>query len=359
MLCVPWQVERPGSFALKECEFVATPSLQRRNIDLDDSKEKVGVFKAKHGDAKWKAQVANVDRRIDFQNVTDKPISRAYFKLIEIVRTAAIDTPTTSLHLCEAPGGFAQAALTEYPRLNSASVMSLLSEGMPYFSPILLHNSRCNRLQLDRSGNILDHEVRDQIVRQAQGAELITADGAIDNDTQPELSESSTAIIVACEIETALRAQRNGGNFIVKIFGLTLPITKQLVAILAEAYKTVSIVKPHTSRSVNDERYVVCQGFEGAKAPAFRVPAAFPKNRFLDHVALVDDEWIKEVDAIADQMAAAQRLAIESALKSTSRDETSNGRGGRRAVRGPPTQRGGRSYPYRGKGRGQPKNHTS
>lgn len=362
MLCVPWHVDRPGHLSIEEFKFVATPTLSTRHANLEAAKQKVGVFKAKHGDAKWKMQVSNVDRQVNFSNVSSKPISRAYFKLIEIVRTAAISPPTLSLHLCEAPGGFAQAALTEFESLKSANFMSLLTNGMPYFSPQLLHEKRAYRLELDHYCDILHHEVRSQIAKEVSNADLITGDGAIDNDMQPELSESATAMIVACEIETALRAQKKGGSFVVKIFGLTLPITKQMVAILAMAYKSVSILKPHTSRSVNDERYVVCQDFLPEHAPPFKIPTDHAPGLHLEHVASVDDEWMKQIDAISDQMASAQQDAIEKALRSTSTDGMPrNGRGGRRGGRGPPTQRGGRSHPYSdsGKGRGPRTNRTS
>ena len=112
MLCVPWEVSR-SEVELEECRFVAAPVLSNRHPELDAAKAKVGVFKAKHGDMRWKENVASVDRNVTFSNVTDRPISRAYFKLVEILRTTAVKPPDSSLHLCEAPGGFAQAVITE------------------------------------------------------------------------------------------------------------------------------------------------------------------------------------------------------------------------------------------------------
>jgi 23S rRNA U2552 (ribose-2'-O)-methylase RlmE/FtsJ len=58
-------------------------------------------------------------------NVVQDPVSRAYFKMIEIIRTNVIKPPTESLHLCEAPGGFAQAVLS----LHTAHATSLLTNG--------------------------------------------------------------------------------------------------------------------------------------------------------------------------------------------------------------------------------------
>ena len=62
-------------------------------------------------------------------NVVQDPVSRAYFKMIEIIRTNVIKPPTESLHLCEAPGGFAQAVLSEFPSLHTAHATSLLTNG--------------------------------------------------------------------------------------------------------------------------------------------------------------------------------------------------------------------------------------
>ena len=357
MLCVPWELPPSELSLLDECLFVAAPLAPARHERLEAAKDRVGVFKAKYGDARWKEHVATVDPCISLAGTVPRPISRAYYKLVEIIRTSAIKPPTSSLHLCEAPGGFAQAVLSEFPTTRSASFMSRLEEGLPYFSPCLLHDNRANRLQLECNGDILQARVRDQIANANETYELVTGDGATDNDSQPELAESSTAAIVACEIEVAIRTQAEGGTFVVKIFGLARPITRQLVAILTRCYKSVSILKPCTSRSVNDERYVVCQGFCRAKSPNFRLPTQWNPGLFLEGVAEISDAWIAELDTIADQMAASQLFAIEKALRCTSSGVTSSRRF--RGGRGHRAQTGGPAHPYRGGGRGYGKTRTS
>ena len=65
------------------------------------------MYKLRHGEDAWKRAVQSVARHTELAKTVERPISRAYFKLIEIARTTAIVAPRTSLHLCEAPGGFA------------------------------------------------------------------------------------------------------------------------------------------------------------------------------------------------------------------------------------------------------------
>lgn len=326
MLCVPWPLTRPACLQLREFTFGDTPDTPSRREDLNLAKEQVGVFKLKNGDTKWKSQVQLVDRVVKLENVIKRPICRAYFKLVEIVRTASVTAPSSSLHLCDAPGGFVQAVLSEFPSVKTVRYMSLLAENAPYFSQELRH-LRAERIELDHDSNLLDSRVRTQIAQQSQLYDLITADGAIDNDSCPELSETASALLVACEIETALANQEEGGCFVLKVFGLSLPVTKQLISVLARSYRMISVLKPFTSRSVNDEIYVVSQGFERAKAPRFSVPPGCANRGYLKHVAVVDDAWLSDVELVSEYMAANQKNAIKAALNCTLEDETRSAHG--------------------------------
>lgn len=351
MLCVPWVLER-AEVTITEPQFAShtTTSHDGTDVDLEHAKEDVGVFRIKHGDAKWREHSEAVDKVIGFPKTVTKPISRAYFKLIEIMRTCTIPAPHTSLHICEAPGGFVQATLHEFATTTMAHVMSLRAEGAPLLSPTILHSKRVNRLDLPDSNNLLCRKVRDELVDQVRSVDFVTADGAVDNDAQPHLAENATAMLIACEIETALRVQKQGGTFVLKIFSFSRPITKQLVAILTTCYDTVSIVKPFTSRAVNDERYIVCQGFTGNST--FRAPSEppTPDVPFLERVATVDGKWMAEADQISRQLTSTQRNALRAALTYTSERVASSrttssreGRGGRMRGRGhhPYTSHGG------------------
>ena len=56
--------------------------------------------------------------------------------------------------------------------------------------------------------------------------------------------------------------QKKNGSFILKIFDIFNKTSIDIVYLLSFYYKTVFIVKPHTSRYANSEKYVVCKSFK-------------------------------------------------------------------------------------------------
>lgn len=352
MYCVPWYLSK-ATVSLHDPVFEKDPCMKGVDPQLEQLKSMVGVYKIRHGDVRWKANVEKVDRTISFSDPADRPISRAYYKLLEIIRTSSIKPPRTVLHLCEAPGGFAQAVAHEFPDA-VMNVMSRRDEGSINFSPALKQYKRIDMMKLAHNGNILLKEVRDELVSLIQDAELITADGGIDNDDKPELTENATAHLILCEIDAAVRLQQEGGTFVLKIFSFSRNITKQLIAILTTCYKEVTILKPFTSRSVNDERYIVCSGFERAKAPHLNIPD-ITQGPFLNRIANVDDRWMQEAEQISNQMTRDQRQSISDALTCTSSDERSHSSDRQRVPRG---QMRGRGHPYSSRGRGRQRTHT-
>ena len=56
--------------------------------------------------------------------------------------------------------------------------------------------------------------------------------------------------------------QKQGGTFILKIFDVFHKPTVDILYLLCYYYNNVVIMKPHTSRIANSEKYVICQGFK-------------------------------------------------------------------------------------------------
>lgn len=342
-LGVPFYLPRPTTFDLVEPVFVETATTQSDAV-LESLKAQIGGHIARIGPEAWKAISHSVDAVATLQTAPDAPpASRAYFKLVELHETAVLPPPRTALLLCEAPGGFAQAALDLFPQLHTVHVSSQTRPGAPRFAPSVLRHPRVTQLDDDNGGDLLDPRVRDAIVRSCAGtADLVTADGALDNALTPELAEVSNAHLVACEIETALRCQRRGGTFVLKIFGFSCAVTHELIALLADAYADVALVKPSTSHAVNDERYIVARGYAGSSA-AFRAPAVVPG--FLARVADLDAAWRAEAAELGHLFRKRQADALADALvKCTSSRPRAATRGpdrGRRA------QRAGRGAPPR------------
>jgi len=55
--------------------------------------------------------------------------------------------------------------------------------------------------------------------------------------------------------------QKKEGTFILKIFDCFMEHSVDLLYILSSFYEKVYLIKPHTSRYANSEKYVVCKGF--------------------------------------------------------------------------------------------------
>ena len=273
----------------------------------------------------------------------------------------ALNPTARTLHLCYAPGGFAQAVCVLCPSDKEILVTSRRDEGAPLFAASLMRDERVSELDLPHSSNIQISAVRDAICKTVRNCCLITADGAVDNEAQPELTEAVTARLLFHEIMTALRAQTAGGDFVLKVFGISLQITRELIAVLAACYQNTSIVKPFTSRAINDERYIVCQGFLPERAAPFLAlegdyDGTTTSAPYLTSIGLhIDPSWLEDLDKLVYLMNQRQYRSIETvlSLKDTSPDDAGKGRGSRGGL----SQKRGRGgpRPYRGRERPDPR----
>ena len=174
--------------------------------ELEVAKSRVGNFRLRHGDFAWKERVAQVDKVVNFGE-EHKPVSRAYFKLLEITQTCALAPRKRALHLCDAPGGFAQLITDMASSRKSSSQADRLKEHH-CFHLLLKRHTKVHELNLSDSGDILHPKVRSEIIHDSSNASFITADGAVDNETRPELTEAvNQCFLLACEVVTALSCQ--------------------------------------------------------------------------------------------------------------------------------------------------------
>ena len=234
-------------------------------------------------------------------------VSRAYFKLWEILSKIdglLPDEPIIYTALAEAPGGFVQSVLqfrmkqlgrrlhdTIYSiTLNTGNGLEMkwaalwrrqfkINYGDPSFNDGDLLNpyniiAFVHRVNLNRCLATTRTKPTQELINillQNRRSAFTTADGGtcvpigIEN-----YQEQMHFPLFFNEILTALMVQKNGGSFILKIYDMfTLP-TIQIIAILTQLYDTVYITKPLTSRPANSERYIVCKGFKGDKAPEYQ-----------------------------------------------------------------------------------------
>ena len=209
-----------------------------------------------------------------------EPLSRAYFKLFEIlVDFDLINNPKLLKigSLAEGPGGFIEATINYRKRItktkDNINAITLYSNnkdipGWNKSKNFLKKNPNVNiSYGKDNTGDLYNVEnIKEYASLFNNDADFITADGGFDFSYNFNKQEQLSYRILFCEIITALSIQKIGGNFVCKFFDIYTNITQSLIYLLFTFYKEVYITKPNTSRDANSEKYIVCKGFLGIDA---------------------------------------------------------------------------------------------
>ena len=202
-----------------------------------------------------------------------KPISRAFFKLIEIYNSHNIFTnnnPIKTFHLAEGPGGFIEA--TAYIRNNINDTyygMTLIDNNVniPNWSKADNMLQKYPNIKIeygkDQKGDLYNHQNLIYCKNQYKNSmNVITADGGFDFSNDYNNQEISAFRLIFTQVAYAITMQSNGGTFILKIFDLFETSTLEILYLLSCFYNKIIICKPNTSRSANSEKYIVCKYFK-------------------------------------------------------------------------------------------------
>ena len=218
-----------------------------------------------------------------------KPLSRSYYKMIELVtffnlchystsntfesKSSKILTnvPIKSFHLAEGPGGFIEALSHMRDNRHDTYIgMTILDDKEDYNIPgwkksqkFLSENKNVFvENGADKTGNILSIDNFQYCYQKYKSSfDIITADGGFDFSSNFNNQELNITKLLYGQICYALCMQKEGGSFILKIFDCYMAHTIDLLYILSAFYKNVYITKPQTSRYANSEKYVVCKNF--------------------------------------------------------------------------------------------------
>ena len=282
-------------------------SVRRRHTDDPDAPPPPAVddpafVRLREQRARVPAVIQRVGRtawyaRIDTSRARETVASRAYHKMGEIVESCALPYPATSLHLCEAPGGFVQWLGDHHPTPDAWRWEALSLPSGPEF--------RCDLLRMDR-GRTLAADVQDEsecrAIHASASVDLVTADGAVEMD-HDHLEEEHLTLLWAQTL-VAMHALRPGGTFVVKFFEGGLRATRLFVAHMSNAFRHVSVIKPVSSRSTNSERYLVCRHFVSSVAR--------------DDDAVVAPLWEREISEVLGAMADEQARELRRVIRSLS-----------------------------------------
>ena len=216
-----------------------------------------------------------------------KPISRAYFKMIEILNTFQFPlfetaAPVEMFALAEGPGGFIEA-VSNYRNNPEDKYYGMTIED-PTDTEVPGWKKTANFLRqhpnvflekgADLTGNILNLENFKHVTTKFKNkCELVTGDGGFDFSADFNSQEINITRLLFGQIAYAVCIQKRGGSFVLKCFDCFYKATAELIYFLSTMYEKVYVVKPNTSRYANSERYLVCINFlhsdSRTYAPAF------------------------------------------------------------------------------------------
>ena len=201
-----------------------------------------------------------------------KPISRSYFKMVEILKQFKFNFTNNinSFHLAEGPGGFIEA-LHNYrnnPDDNYIG-MTLIEDNkdIPKWNKIqsfIKKNKNINIVYGPKNdGNLYFNHNLEYIKKNHKNKyDFITADGGFDFSTDFNNQEINSINLIFCEVLYAIILQKEKGSFVLKVFDIFYETTLEILYILCYFYKQVYIYKPNTSREANSEKYIICKNFQ-------------------------------------------------------------------------------------------------
>jgi 23S rRNA U2552 (ribose-2'-O)-methylase RlmE/FtsJ len=262
-----------------------------------------------------------------------KPLSRSYFKMIEITNffrlldvnetsIKSIDSPISSFHLAEGPGGFIEALVNMRENKNDAYIgITILDDvydpNIPAWkkSEYFLKENPNVFIETgaDKTGDILSIANFDYCINKyGSKMDIITGDGGFDFSVDFNSQEINISRLLFAQVAYAICLQKQKGSFILKIFDCFMQHTLDILAILSSFYEKVYITKPQTSRYANSEKYIVCKGF------------LFSPSDLSDFKPFVRSAFEKMIDPRNDQFEISRFLSVPLSNYFTTRVEELN-----------------------------------
>jgi len=208
----------------------------------------------------------------------DQPLSRSYFKLIEMLDVLKFfDNKSLKLrtaHVAEGPGGFIQAvyylASMKKKQIVSSIAMTL-KPNTPHVPGWKKANAFLNKYKQirihygeDGTGDIYYINNQDSFVKEVSpNVNLFTADGGFDFSIDYSSQEVDVYHLLLCSSIIGLQVLLVGGSFVLKLFDCNSPHTKHLIIILGRCFKQWTLYKPAITRPCNSERYFLGKDFRG------------------------------------------------------------------------------------------------
>ena len=180
------------------------------------------------------------DETKNYFNLGKKPdvLSRAFYKLWEILSDFKIPCDTETLHLCEAPGGFIEAMLkykTRYKQIKKCHTMSLfcVDNDVPQYHDLIKNNTYVDIFGGNGDIYNLNNVIALYKKLKPNGISLITADGGITENGNFNNKESLHTRLILSEMLVSLLILETDGIFVLKIFDIFNKITIDTIYLLS------------------------------------------------------------------------------------------------------------------------------
>lgn len=199
-----------------------------------------------------------------------QPLSRSFFKMIEIWDALDLKEIGATSHTAEGPGGFLEAIQYRSPGTRSIAMTLRSTEktipGWRKSHTFLRENPTVSiTYGADNTGNLYKLVNQAAFIRASalhlkSEADLYTADGGFDFSSDYNGQENSVQRLLAAEAYAGINTLRKGGVMILKVFDTKNRATLELLWILSMCFDNTAIIKPFTSRPANSERYWIGYG---------------------------------------------------------------------------------------------------
>jgi len=203
------------------------------------------------------------------------PLSRSYFKMLEIwnqLGLNATDVKQTA-HSAEGPGGFLEAIQFRTGHKTPMVAMTLRSteRTVPGWRKSAAFLNKHSDVKItygaDNTGNLYSLANQDAFAAIAgQENDIYTADGGFDFSADFNGQENTVQRLLIAEVLAGLTTLKSakGSTMILKIFDTTHRATLEILWLLNTLFDRTALIKPHTSRPANSERYWIGRDYRGS-----------------------------------------------------------------------------------------------
>lgn len=286
------------------------------DTNILEIKDKIGSLDKEH---KWELAKKMVnpyelvythdDDRLPPSLSLDQPLSRSYFKLIEILEVLKFFdnfTKVRTAHIAEGPGGFVQAVHTRAAFKNKQVTSSIAMTLRPTTSHVpgwkkasaFLYKYKQVKIHYgdDGTGDIYSVKNQNSFIKEAQpGVHLFTADGGFDFSVDYSCQEQNVFHLLVCSSIIGLQVLLQDGAFVLKFFDCNSPHTIHLIILLGRCFKEWTLYKPAMTRPCNSERYFLGKGFRGLIPECLAsLRAIEEESRFLKYPIVINTMYSEQ-----------------------------------------------------------------